>query len=465
MGLYLGNDFNNTLTGKGDDDSIFSFGGNDVLNGAGGNDTLLGGSGDDHLTGGVGADKLLGGSGTDTISYAGEVGNIIIYLTWNGKSGGAFGGSAAGDFFDDIENVIGGAGNDNLYGDELANLLTGGEGEDYLAGGAGNDQMFGGDDGDTMQGGLGADHHDGGAATDVIDYHLSDAAVSIDLAFFTASGGFAEGDTIQHVEELVGSAYADAISGNHVENSFHGLAANDTLTGRGGDDGLWGGDGNDILEGGLDRDYLDGGAGNDTASYRHASKGVAVALEGVQIRIGEAVGDQLHSIERLMGSDFSDILGGSSGTNRLTGWAGDDFLYAGDGDDDLLGGQGADVLAGGLGSDNFQGNGGGDIFYYGAATEGGDTVEDFGKGDTFNFRSSDFGHLEIGQLDNSLFVANASGKAQTADQRFTYELDTGVLRYDDNGSDAGGATIIATLTGAPVVQASHILIVDELTPF
>lgn len=466
MGIYFGNNFANVINGSDDGDDIYGFGGNDVLNGGKGNDTLLGAGGNDLLKGGQGADNLFGGSGNDTISYAGSIGDVIVYLTWNGKLGGAFGGDAAGDFFDGIENVVGGDGSDHLYGDGFDNILTGGEGEDYLTGAAGDDQLFGGNDGDLMFGGAGNDHFDGGAGNDRIIYDDSAAAVTVDLGLFTASGGDAEGDTIQGVEEVVGSEFGDVLSGDLFENSFFGLQGNDTLSGRAGDDGLWGYDGNDVLEGGLDDDYLNGGDGIDTASYRYASAGVSIALEGAQIRYGEATGDQLEAIERLMGSEFNDVLGGSFEANRLTGRGGKDFLSGFAGDDELIGGKGADTLAGGLGADSLEGNGAADSFGYTDADQGGDTIADFAPGsDTLVFVAERFGNLPAGELDDLYFIANNTGKAATADHHFTYELDTGILRYDENGSDAGGVTVIATLTGAPVLSASDIEIVDTLSPF
>ena len=54
-----------------------------------------------------------------------------------------------------IENVIGGGGNDKLTGDDGANRLDGGPGDDELKGGNGNDTLVGGEDSDTLTPGLG----------------------------------------------------------------------------------------------------------------------------------------------------------------------------------------------------------------------------------------------------------------------------------------------------------------------
>jgi serralysin len=66
-----------------------------------------------------------------------------------------------------IENAIGGAGNDTITGNALANVLQGGDGNDQLFGGAGNDTLQGGAGNDTLQGGAGTDNLWGGAGADV----------------------------------------------------------------------------------------------------------------------------------------------------------------------------------------------------------------------------------------------------------------------------------------------------------
>ena len=69
--------------------------------------------------------------------------------------------------------------------------------------------------------------------------------MTVDLSTGAASGGDAEGDTLQGIENLAGS----------------GL--NDTLTGDGEANILLGGAGDDLLAGGGGADTVDGGAGTD----------------------------------------------------------------------------------------------------------------------------------------------------------------------------------------------------------
>ena len=69
-------------------------------------------------------------------------------------------------------------------------------------------------------------------------------------------------------EAVVGTKFADKLTGNNRENTLHGRDGNDILTGNGGNDHLDGGNGNDILTGGADGDdfnfYEFGAANADT---------------------------------------------------------------------------------------------------------------------------------------------------------------------------------------------------------
>jgi Ca2+-binding RTX toxin-like protein len=88
-----------------------------------------------------------------------------------------------------IENLIGGAGNDRLTGNKLANtiqgdsgddLIFGGSGDDLIFGGGGNDIIFGQDGDDTIFGQGGNDILSGGAGNDIFYYKglLSGAVTS-----------------------------------------------------------------------------------------------------------------------------------------------------------------------------------------------------------------------------------------------------------------------------------------------
>jgi Ca2+-binding RTX toxin-like protein len=153
----------NTLIGTSGDDIIFGDDGNDIIKGAEGNDDLQGGAGDDVITGGSGDDIIHGGSGSDTVSFLYTAGPVYVDLA----DGVAF-GQAGSDSLNSIENIVGSAYYDDLYGDETANVIYGMGGIDYLFGRLGDDTLFGGDDTDLLVGDLGNDHLDGGRGGDSI---------------------------------------------------------------------------------------------------------------------------------------------------------------------------------------------------------------------------------------------------------------------------------------------------------
>ena len=116
----------------------------------------------------------------------------------------------------------------------------------------------------------------------------------------------------------------------------------DWIFGLGGDDWIKGHDGNDFLFGGEGADLLDGGDDIDTAIYSDSPYGVTVDLQTGKGHGGTAEGDQLYSIENLIGSWWGDHLIGNANDNVLSGLGGND---------DLEGGAGADTLDGGWGVD------------------------------------------------------------------------------------------------------------------
>lgn len=128
--------------------------GNDLFDGRGGTliGTIFGDSGNDRLINSAGAETFDGGDGIDVVNFTGS-GGAIVFL--DGREGG---GSAAGDSYLNVENVVGSAfGSDNITGNAANNILNGRGGNDYLFGGAGNDQLIGGEGVDTLRGGAGND--------------------------------------------------------------------------------------------------------------------------------------------------------------------------------------------------------------------------------------------------------------------------------------------------------------------
>ena len=124
--------------GQDGDDTFHGGEGDDVPQGGDGRDNLYGDAGNDTLRGGEGDDVLDGGDGSDTADYSTATDTITVDLN--------AGGEVEDDHSDDdtlrsIENVIGGAGNDVLTGNDNDNTLTGGAGDDTIDGGAGDDTI------------------------------------------------------------------------------------------------------------------------------------------------------------------------------------------------------------------------------------------------------------------------------------------------------------------------------------
>ena len=215
-----------TIRGKGGNDTLFGFAGSDTLLGDGGNDTLSGGAANDQLSGGIGADTLNGGAGFDCARYDdANYGSLIVSLTTSSMNSGA----AKGDTFAAIEGLIGGIGNDALYGDGQANVLIGGAGRDTLTGYAGNDIFY-------------------------IDR-------SDDVVREAANAGI---DTVVASSSFVLSANVERLTLTGTANtSVWGNTLSNVLTGN---------TGANLITGGAGRDFLTGGAGADRFDFNAISE-------------------------------------------------------------------------------------------------------------------------------------------------------------------------------------------------
>lgn len=297
-----GGDGNDVLNGGLGDDTIQGGKGNDVLNGSIGSDTLDGGEGIDTFKADAGADDYTGGPGVDTVDYGVRSAPLEITLDNVATDGQAGEGD---NVRSDVENVVGGKGNDTIRGTDAANILRGGPGDDditgyggqdQLYGDADQDQLYGGNDADTLFGGEGMDRLDGGAdpdtlhgdngpdtllggtgndkmygdaGTDTVSYQSLVQPVTVDLDGSAFDDGPAnEGDTVgADVENIIGSKSDDVLTGNGADNYIEGGPGKDTIDGGGGEDTLMGQEGDDTLLA-LDglKDTANCGLGNDKVS-------------------------------------------------------------------------------------------------------------------------------------------------------------------------------------------------------
>lgn len=145
--------------------------------------------------------------------------------------------------------VDGANGNDSIVGSfDIADSLSGGNGEDTITGQGGNDTLIGGDGDDVISAGLGDDSIRSGDGNDAVTSDAGNDVVDAGNGDDTVSTG--DGN--------------DSVFAGNGQDLLTGGTGDDTLNGDGGSDTIFGNDGNDLLFGGEFGDSIEGGAGNDT---------------------------------------------------------------------------------------------------------------------------------------------------------------------------------------------------------
>jgi Ca2+-binding RTX toxin-like protein len=431
----------NQITAYDYGDRILGSSGDDLITGGAGNDEINGGAGNDLLNGGTGNNQLDGGAGNDTVSYENSS-YLNVDLSENYANSSGVNGFSS-DTLTNIENVIGGIGNDTIKGNSANNILLGNDGDDQLDGGAGNDRLDGGTGNDQLTGGSGSDILTGGQGNDtfiinsldgtdrITDFNSGDQIkidrsalngandirleqsgtatniqVSVNGSFKTIAtldnvsakslsmGMGSDGVFIRtnsDIDKLSSAAGTDEVIAGNIANDFSkmnyvsgsvGSSRDDQMIGGSGDDKIDGGAGNDRIYGGAGNDRIDGGAGNDTVSYEDDPYSVDVNLDRGTARGSQHVSgnDTLKNIENVLGGSGNDTITGNSANNTLLGGSGDDVIDGGAGNDRLEGGTGNDQLTGGSGSDILTGGEGNDTFVI-TSLDGKDRITDFNAGD------------------------------------------------------------------------------------
>ena len=209
-----------------------------------------------------------------------------------------------------VSSVGGSNFHDILHGNDDGNSLKA-VGPDTGVIGEGGDQLYGHGGEDNLRSGTGDDYLDGGAGYDTASFDIHDDynPVHVSLAI-TGPQDTGQGvDTLVDIENLSGTRFGDALTGNDQDNW------------------LWGEDGDDALKGGGGNDWLDGGAGNDTALYSDKSAAVVVTLNGAAaatVTVGGIAEDTIQNIENVTGGSGNDTLTGNGLANTLDGGAGAD---------------------------------------------------------------------------------------------------------------------------------------------
>ncbi len=171
------------------------------------------------------------------------------------------------------------------------------------------------------------------------------------------------------------------------------------------------------------------------------------------------------------------VLAGATGTNTidasgLTGAStGHSLTYvSGSGADTFMGGMADDTIFAGTGAANVTGGDGFDRLVFVSSALPTQTFTDFESGEDslLLYGIHAVGGFDLGAIDNALnpssptpidptiFVANATGSFTSVDQRLAYNTSSGALSYSATGNNVG-ASVFASLTGAPTLSATDIL--------
>ena len=389
--IYLGRGAK-TVTGLAGDDMIVvkpgaageAAGDTITLDGGAGADFMVGWNGADTFIVDEAGDQVIAKGGIDTIrssvSYAlGADAETLVLLA--GAANGA-GNDAANLVVGNLaaNRLSGRDGDDTLEGGDGDDTLSGGSDADLLDGGAGDDMLHPESGTDTITGGAGMDLLTGDAAAvdgdRFLDFGLNDAVIvdSLDLVagraptiavtadgagsrvgvdvdadgtedFFFTSGIDLSGLGLAIVRldgaigigciTLNGTAGADDLSGNPLDNFLNGLEGNDTIRGGLGTDWITPGAGNDAVF---------GGAGSDMVSFVDATTAVIVDLAAGTAQGGSGA-DSLDGIENVTGSVHGDFIATDGAANRIRALGGYDWIVGSGGTDNLDGGTGRDMVS------------------------------------------------------------------------------------------------------------------------
>lgn len=329
-------------------------------------DFFVGTSVNETFVGGIGADTLLGNGGTgDWASYA----DLAFDLRINLATG--FMLSASGiDLLVGIENLLGGAGRDELYGNDLDNFLAGGDAGDILNGGLGADTLEGGN-GEDFLFASGADSLSGGAG---IDAFLFDSLIDLSAPGRAVNGGPGyDRIELRFSDEVPDISFRDMIG---IELVWQNSSSPGRL----------------IL------------AKNAAAAMNNR---IAV-LNAYNV---DGSGLAANADASYEGSEASDYLVGGAGADTILGNSGHDVLIGNWGNDSLFGGMGSDTLLGGEGTDTLFDYSGSDFFDFG---NGNDTLNasTFGLDDT----------IDGGGGRDTIYIGNFSWSIDASSEWKTYSL-------------------------------------------
>jgi serralysin len=299
-----------------------------------------------------------------------------------------------------IQNALGGTGDDTIIGNKLNNMLDGGPGNDVMAGGAGNDIFYVDSSGDVVT-------ESSKAGTDTV--------IAEDVTFTLPA----------NVENLeLRGVLAVNGTGNTLANNLKGNAAANVLNGGAGADAMQGGGGDDTY-------YVDNTGDRITELL---NEGTDTVISTVGYMLGANVENLFLTGTKAIngtGNTLDNQIAGNSAVNTLTGGAGNDTLSGGLGNDILVGGDGQDIF----------------VFDTAPGSKNRDVIKDFvAADDTIYIENAIFtGLTQTGPLDSAAFRVGTG--AMDADDRIIYNPQAKALLYDADGIGSVAAVQFATITG------------------
>uniref|UniRef100_UPI0039F6C969 beta strand repeat-containing protein n=1 Tax=Herbaspirillum huttiense TaxID=863372 RepID=UPI0039F6C969 len=281
---------------------------------------VIGSAFDDTILASSDANFIDGGSSTasshNRVSYANSSAGVTVDLNYTDGTGTS-GGYAAGDTYTNVQDLTGSIYDDTFVASAVANHFDGGGGNNTVSYARANDgngvtvdlfQRVGsngfaaGDQYTNIQNVIGSNYDDlfiadnnansfaGGAGSNTVSYVNSTAAVTVNLANGSGSGGFAQGDSYSSIQNVIGSSFDDTIIANSAAN------------------------------------FIDGGSStassHNRVSYANSSAAVTVDLNytnGTGTSGGYAAGDKLSNMQDLTGSSFDDTFVASAAANNFDG--------------------------------------------------------------------------------------------------------------------------------------------------
>ena len=209
-----------------------------------------------------------------------------------------------------------------------------------------------------------------------------------------------------------------------------------------------GSSGDDNFIGTLSNDFMMGGLGDDTY-YVDAAK------DKVTEKSNQGIDTVISSISYTLGTNVENLtLSGTSGLSGKGNTAAN-VIIGSSGNDTINGGLGNDTLTGGLGNDTF-------VFNTRLGPTNIDTIIDFTNGDKIALAGSIFSKLKGDKdLSDNLYVQTIVGiSTQDTNDYLFYDLESGRLYYDADGSGAKAAVQVAIIgTGGITLTANDFSIV------